>query len=554
MALKKEDIFTCSICLQLLEDPVTIGCGHSYCKTCINAFWDRKSAEQAVCSCPQCRQIFKPRPTLYRNALLAELLEEHKKASEACAVGDSGPSEALEDVLCDVCTGDKRSACKFCLTCLLSYCQIHLQPHNEVPPLKKHTLTKATQRSKHICERHHKLQEIYCRTDQMCLCALCVFDGHQGHETTTVTEEMKAMQRHLQRTKQEVGDRVVHSQSLFTELKDIANSVKDTAWEVCDEFERISKESIRLYATIMEKKIADIREKVGEDEKAGLDLINTEMAHLRSEMGELNKMNIQLTELFQTEEPIQFLQNCQAFSYLPAFGGVHTRMDILTKFVRNQKDKMKNVADREKCKFHKEYSEIALPRKLQRITSRQYLVTKYKNHTLAIDPNTVAACLSLTSSNRELSWGPNDQAHPNHTERFTYYPQALCQQGLTDDSYWEVEWDGGIVEVAVSYRGIQRKGSGNDCCFGHNDLSWKLICCSSGSRFLHNNLERAGIPRVGSKKVGVHLRYQEGILSFYSVNTSNEFKLLHQSEGIFTEPLYPGFSIDLGSTLKICTM
>lgn len=557
MAQKKEELFTCSICLQLLEDPVTIGCGHNYCKRCINAFWDRKSAEQTAFSCPQCRQTFKPRPTLNRNALLAELLEEHKKASETCAAGGSESSNGLEDVLCDVCTGEKRSASKFCLTCLVSYCQIHLKPHTEVPTLKKHKLTPATLRNKQIiCGRHHKLQEIYCRTDQMCLCALCVVDGHQGHDTTGVTEEMEAKQRQLQRTKQEVVDRVLHSEKQITELKEVANSIKDTAWEICDEFERLSKENIRLYATAMEKKIADIREKVGEDEKAGLDCISTELAQLRSQMGELNKMNTQLTELFQIEEPIQFLQDCRTFGNLPAFGGAHTRMNKLTEFVRNQKDKMKNVADREKCKlFLREYSEISLPRHLQLIKSRQYFLTRYKNQTLHIDPDTVAACLSLTSSKRELSWGAKDQAHPAHIDRFTFYPQALCKQGLTDDSYWEVEWDGGIVEVAVSYRGIQRKGSGNDCCFGHNDLSWKLMCCSSGSRFWHNNLEKARIPCVSSKKVGVHLRYQEGILSFYSVNTStDELKLLHRSEGFFTEPLYPGVSIDLGSTLKICTM
>ncbi|XP_039984233.1 E3 ubiquitin/ISG15 ligase TRIM25-like isoform X2 [Xiphias gladius] len=63
--------FSCSICLELLRDPVTIPCGHSYCMSCLTDYWDR----QQVCSCPQCRTTFSPRPTLGRNTLLVEMLQ-----------------------------------------------------------------------------------------------------------------------------------------------------------------------------------------------------------------------------------------------------------------------------------------------------------------------------------------------------------------------------------------------------------------------------------------------------------------------------------------------
>uniref|UniRef100_A0A3Q2VF28 RING-type domain-containing protein n=1 Tax=Haplochromis burtoni TaxID=8153 RepID=A0A3Q2VF28_HAPBU len=64
--------------LPVLRDPVTIPCGHSYCLECIEDYWNR-AKQKGQWSCPQCRQVFNPRPLLSRNTVLGELVEKLQK-------------------------------------------------------------------------------------------------------------------------------------------------------------------------------------------------------------------------------------------------------------------------------------------------------------------------------------------------------------------------------------------------------------------------------------------------------------------------------------------
>ncbi|KAM9345069.1 uncharacterized protein ABDE67_013961 [Symphorus nematophorus] len=181
---------------------------------------------------------------------------------------------------------------------------------------------------------------------------------------------------------------------------------------------------------------------------------------------------------------------------------------------------------------------------------------------LEIDTNTIHRKLQLSDNGSKVACGEEVQSYPDNPERFDYFRQVLCRNGLTGRCYWEVEWREGI-SIAVSYRGIRRKGSETDCLFGWNDQSWCLTCTNGGYSAWHNE-RRINITTSSSSspscsasgRVAVYVDCPAGTLSFYSVS-SDTLIHLHTFNTTFTEPPYPGFGFWpnwAGSTFTLCSL
>uniref|UniRef100_A0A8C7GVJ9 Tripartite motif-containing protein 16-like n=1 Tax=Oncorhynchus kisutch TaxID=8019 RepID=A0A8C7GVJ9_ONCKI len=546
--LLDQDQFCCSVCLDLLKVPITIPCGHSYCRSCIEGCWDQDVLKGY--SCPQCRQTFTPRPTLRKNNMLAEVVEKLKKTGLQAAPPPALCYAEPVDVACDFCTGTrKQKALMSCLACLASYCETHLQSHYESPAFKKHKLVKATaQLQENICSHHDKLLEVYCRTDQRCICYLCTMDEHKGHDTVSASAERTEKQRQLGMSQQKVQQRFQEREKELKELQQAVESFKHSAQAAVEDSDNIFTELIRS----IERRRSEVKKLIRAQEKAQVSQAEGLLEQVEQEIAELRKRSIQLEQLSHTEDHIHFLQSIDSLCDPPGPKAFPSSLEAVKKFVSEQKERMENTCKEETDKMLNclEKNMLTKPSSppVEEYSTRSGFLKDYR--TIEVDPNTACATLSLSNRNKEIAWSDKAQAYSDHLDRFTYYHQALCKVGLSETCYWEVEWSGGIVDVAVSYRGISRKGWGNDCCFGHNDQSWSLVCSPSSCSFWHNNNNKTNIPVPRASRVGVYLEHKAGTLSFYSI--SNTMVLLHRVQTIFTEPLYPGFGVDLGSSLKIC--
>ncbi|XP_064866842.1 NACHT, LRR and PYD domains-containing protein 3-like [Oncorhynchus nerka] len=180
-----------------------------------------------------------------------------------------------------------------------------------------------------------------------------------------------------------------------------------------------------------------------------------------------------------------------------------------------------------------------------------WLLKKYACD-VTLDPNTACRHLSLSEGNRKVTWGKEKQPYPDHPERFEDWPQVLCREGLTGRCYWEAEMSGGGDDIGMTYRGINRTGNADDSKLGCNDKSWSLSCSDYGYTARHNK-ERTDLPASSSSnRVGVYLDWPAGTLSFYTLSSSDTLTHLHTFHSTFTEPLYPGFWVEINSSLSLC--
>ncbi|XP_033981591.1 tripartite motif-containing protein 16-like [Trematomus bernacchii] len=540
------ETFSCAICLDLLKDPVTIPCGHSYCMKCIKGFWDG----ELIHSCPHCRQSFTPRHVLLKNTMLAALVEELKKTGLQAAPTDHCYAGA-EDVACDVCTGRKLRACKSCLVCLVSYCEKHLQPHYDVAQLKKHKLVEPSKKlQENICSRHDEVMKLFCRTDQQCICSLCSVDEHKGHDTVSAAAERTERQRELEGSRLNIQQRIQDREKEVKLLQQEVEAVNGSADKAVEDSEKMFTELIRL----MEKRSSDVKQQVRSQQKREVSRVKELQEKLEQEISELKRRDAELKLLSHTEDHNQFLHSYPSLSALSEpthSSSINIRplsyFEDVTAALSAVRDKLQDV-------LREEWTNVS-PTEVDVLLSAAEPTTRagflQYSQEVTLDPNTAHTRLLSSEGSRKATHMKKPQSYPRHPDRFIGCSQVLSRESLTGRCYWEVERRGGRVFVAVAYKNISR--AGNECQFGFNDKSWSLDCFQNSYTFLYNSIST---PVSGplSSRVGVYLDHRAGVLSFYSI-ISETMTLLHRVQTTFTQPLHAGVRVYYhGTTAEFCKL
>lgn len=591
-AWTEEETFTCSVCLETLRDPATLPCGHSYCLICIQNHWDKRDS-QGQYSCPQCRQVFNPRPLLAKSTLLVEAMEKLRTNSLKQRELSSAPPSL--PVYVDVLPGQGPQP-----GCIYPQLPITVTPR--------------------MCPQHNQPLDLFCHEDKECVCALCRQYGHTGHRVVKPGEERRHKQEELAQMQLEVQHRVQVTDRTLKEIPHVAQQQKALV-------QALQSESTDLFSDLIKTVNVtgnQIGEVLGSHEASLGSRVEGRIQKLEQEVARLHWRSEELSRLADMQDHICFLKNfflLEPLGRTDAEPGLEhqeavvasvrsTLKDLQVSIEKQCKESLTKIqalvndeaptaeTNHEPAPTHNDVTpqtriqntvyETVLPGPVAPIghqveasappppPPRPYVpvpvaaaaaarpvnyepktrdeMIKYR-FVPTLDPNTAYRHLQLSDGDRKATLKAENMNYPEHPERFHFWRQILCREPLGGSPYyWEVEWTGTKVTIGVSYKEMDRESSDDMSRLGHNPHSWSLYWSGTGFSFWHNNQEKLlGSPKA--KRVGVYLDQHAGVLAFYHVN-NNQASLIHRHQAAFTGPLYPGFRFwaGVGSTVTICDL
>jgi len=573
----------CHLCKEDLRDPVSIPCGHNFCTICLKTYWDHAD-HTGTYVCPQCRVTYSKRPTPRR---LHSSSSPSRNSMSSYRSGRSGgePSPPAppspdynyagpRDVGCDICIGRKLKAVKSCLMCLASYCDKHLKPHHENAAFKRHKLVdEIGHLDRQICPQHQKGLELYCRTDQMCICVLCTVKEHKGHDMVSAEQERAEMQQRLGATQAEIQEKIHDRVKQMDELKQAVDSLKHSAQRALQESEKLFGDMLRS----IERMQQEMSKLISSNKKAALLNAEGHMERLTHEISDLKRRDNELTQLSRTEDHIHFIQSYHMLiaqtdaEELPSVTvNPYFSFGSVTKAVSEMKQHLHEFSNEELVKVAKTvnkmpFCQLEESKKGKRKTMKSDAAEILKSPSqppnsrdemlqyacpLTLDPNTAYRQLYLSRGNRKATLKRDPQSYGESAARFDCLPQVLCNEALSGGAYyWEVNWSGEGASLGVTYKGIKRTGYGDSARIGYNRKSWSLFCSDSSYSARHSK-DQVEINAPYSSRIGVFLDHSGGTLSFYNVS-DNTMSLIHAFKANFSEPVYPGFWVWYESAVTI---
>uniref|UniRef100_A0A673FLM7 E3 ubiquitin-protein ligase TRIM39-like n=1 Tax=Sinocyclocheilus rhinocerous TaxID=307959 RepID=A0A673FLM7_9TELE len=359
------------------------------------------------------------------------------------------------------------------------------------PRLKKHKLINAVENLEdYICEQHERPLELFCRDDQTFVCPICTVTDHKNHNTIQTD-----VQQMIQDRMKKIQD-IKHSGEL-----------------------RKKAGSIELFTALMlsiEKCQAELLEKMEEKQKAAEEQEEELIEELQQEITELKRRDSELEQLSHTEDHLQLIQSypsiCRPFNT-------------------------------------KQWTDISVNTPVSLNTIRAFINSLHSLNTsksgilslavdVTLDPDTAQPELILSDDGKQVSNGDIKRDVPDNLKRFDHCIFVLGKEGFSSGRfYFEVQvmkktaWNLGVARESVIRKGriTLRPQNGYWAIWLRNGNEYKA---------LENSMSVLSL-RVKPQNVGVFVDYEEGLVSFYDVETrSHIYSFTGQT---FNGTLYPYF-------------
>ncbi|XP_016383479.1 E3 ubiquitin-protein ligase TRIM39-like [Sinocyclocheilus rhinocerous] len=542
-----EEQFTCSICLDVFTNPVSIPCGHSFCSSCITFYWEGQGKS---CFCPLCKESFRKRPELHINHTLKEITEQFKRMAETTmSAPKSAPADSPSNPFSAVKPGAQNRPVELPRG-LLPEMRSRFQRSSSSEPLASHDThslppAKTPKRNFSVsgtgsngpqCPRHGHSLELLCKTDQTCICITCAEREHYGHSVIEAKREMNIKKSQLRILEVEL-------QGLITVRERKIEEIQTSLAEIQVNAEREKAGTVSMFAELMkavEKSQAELLEVVEMGQQAAELRSQAFIRDLQTEISELRNRFSDINQLTQSQDHVSFFKTYPAYSSLPetkSWAEVALTPDPTAGAVlRNATQMVEEVQE-----ALRRLSAICLrPSTGDPLEIYQQKVWKVQEYAMdvTLDRDSAHPRLIISDDGKQVHCRDRYQTVPDTIERFDRVVCVLGRQGISSGChYWEVvvgektDWDLGIASHSINRKGkiVAHPANG----------FWFLSLRDKHEYVFRTEPSMPIVVHPKPQHVGVYVDYEKGQLSFYNADTKS---LIFTFTDSFAETLYPFFS------------
>uniref|UniRef100_UPI00358F3985 E3 ubiquitin/ISG15 ligase TRIM25-like isoform X3 n=1 Tax=Myxine glutinosa TaxID=7769 RepID=UPI00358F3985 len=547
---------TCAICLQLFEEPVALPCGHSFCSSCLENYWESRE-ESTACLCPNCREVFPQKTKLHKNVILARLVEQMKlREGEGSHIvgGQAEGKDGEGDVTVNrrVNVGGRESHCEVCneeaaMRCV-PYETVCCERHVKPPKHKGHNLVEPEMKVEDPgCTEHGKSIHFYCKDDESLVSLLCKAE-HQDHEVVPVEVALAEFKGILAAKYPPLVESI---KQVGSQIQQVHQEVRDTQVSGKEKEERLEGERREMYRAVDEK-VNRMKRWLSERQSVKLSHLENQRENLQQEMESLCEEESTLKASLKEMEAVSFLEvykdllcRLESRSHFSTTEPAPPR--LLDFPVEEQNvDSLIQINDNLLKEIQKE-----LVKQVQIADLEFNTLNRLYGRTPSLDPNSAHRLIKISRDLRTATQTETDNHHPEHPDRFDRWSQVLSSNCFSSSRhYWEVDVrSSSRWRIGICLNSMGRKGEGKECGLGSNPESWCLRKYENEYSTWHNNhytlLSVPGDP----ERFGFLLDCEEGEFTCFG-----DSRVLHVFRGNFLVPVKPAIGVyKVGDFVRFCS-
>ncbi|XP_075061389.1 E3 ubiquitin/ISG15 ligase TRIM25-like [Mixophyes fleayi] len=512
--LRKE--LDCSICLNIYTDPVTLTCGHNFCRDCIDRVLDSQEVS-GVYTCPECRAECQERPVLQRNITLCNIVGSFLSTQ---------PDQEETGIFCTYCIHSPVPAAKSCLHCEASLCDNHLRVHSKSAEHVLFDTTTSLRNRK--CSVHKELFKYYCTEDAACICLSCSLIGeHRGHQMQSLDEVSEKKKEKMRNVLQKLTTKREETEKRVQSLQKRRREDQDKAAGVTETVTALFRDIRRQLEDLEKRALSEISRQEESVSLSVSDLIQ----QLEIKKDELSRKMRHIEELCNMSDPVTVLQEpdtadlCDTEDRERHDNQVHSVGDLDVGLISETLYTLSDI-----------------------ITGINMGIYVQEPTNIILDVNTAGNKIHISGDRKTASWSPN-QKRPETPERFQYNQVISTRRFSSGRHYWEVDvsksrwW-----RVGMCYPSIDRRGG--QSIIGANNKSWCLCLRRGDNQYavIHDSNGIQLPDNINYNRLRICLDYEAGQMSFYAL--CDPIRHLHTVTATFTEPLHAALCVG-GGCIKI---